>query len=80
MALFEKTKKYIDFKVRKFYSKAIEHGASMSEVKYLGLNMYKVSVGKLELTYMGKIDGAAEVIGASGYVFDREEYMDVHHG
>lgn len=77
MTLFYQTKKYIEFVVRDYYAKAIECGASVSEVEHLGANMYRVSVGKLELTYIGKVNGTAEVIGASGDVFSKEEYMHV---
>lgn len=69
MNLYDETKLYIYKSVRRFYSKAIEAGAIISEVESLGANMYKVSVGKLELTYMGTVEGTAKVIGASGDVF-----------
>lgn len=69
MNLQEETKQFIDKSVRRFYSKPIEKGAIVSAIEYVGVNVYKLNVGKLELTYMGKVDGTAEVISASGDVF-----------
>ncbi|QUH21832.1 hypothetical protein [Alkaliphilus sp. B6464] len=69
MDLFECTKISIEKEVKRFYYKAIESGAVVSKIEYIGANMYKVSVGKMELTYMGTVDGTAKLIGASGDIF-----------
>jgi len=69
MNLADETKQFIDKSVRRFYYKAIESGASVSTVESIGMHLYKISVGKLELTYMGTVDGKANVVGASGDVF-----------
>lgn len=69
MSLEDETKQYIDKSVRRFYYKAIENGTKVSEIEYLGLHTYKVSVGKMELTYMGTADCTAKLIGATGDVF-----------
>lgn len=69
MDLQEETKQFINKSVKRFYSKAIENGAIVSEIEYVGTNLYKLSVGKLELTYMGKVNGTADIIGALGDVF-----------
>lgn len=69
MSLQDDTKLYIEKVVRRFYYKAIENGAKVSEIEYIGLHMYKVSVGKMELTYMGNVDCTAKLIDATGDVF-----------
>ena len=69
MDLFEQTKLFIEGSVKRFYYKAIELGAPVSSVEYMGANIYKISVGNMELVYMGTVDGAARLIGSSGEVF-----------
>lgn len=69
MTMQEETKQFIDKSVRRFYYKALEAGAEVSEIEYLGLHMYKVFVGKMELTYMGTVDCTAKLIGSTGDIF-----------
>lgn len=69
MSLIEETKNFIDKAVRRFYYKAIETGAEVSEIAYIGANLYKISVGNMELTYMGTVNGTAILIGATGDIF-----------
>lgn len=69
MALVEETKNFINKSVRNFYYKAIETGAEVSEIDYIGANMYKINVGTMELTYMGTVTGTAILIGSTGDIF-----------
>ncbi|QUH21447.1 hypothetical protein [Alkaliphilus sp. B6464] len=69
MNLSDETKLFIERSVKRFYVKAIEAGAVISPVTDIGMNLYKVSVGNMELTYMGTVEGTAKVIASSGNIF-----------
>jgi hypothetical protein len=69
MSLEEETKLYINIAVKHYYTKAIEYGAKVSEIQYVGTNVYKIKVGKMELAYIGTADGRAQLLAASGNVF-----------
>lgn len=69
MTLEEQTKQFIDSSVRRFYYKAVESGASVSEIEYLGANMYKINIGNMELVYLGTVEGTANIIGSTGDIF-----------
>lgn len=69
MNLFEQTKLFIEISVKRFYYKAIELGAKYQKAEHIGANVYVVTIGNMELTYMGTVDGTARLIGSSGDVF-----------
>lgn len=70
----EETARYIEQEVRRFFANAIEAGAVISEAKYAGnesvFEFYKVSVGKLELTYMTTALSTPKLYASSGNVFE----------
>lgn len=70
MSLQENTIRYIESHVNRFYAKAIEHGAKVSDVTYKGAHLYTLMLGNCELTYMGTVNGTAQIVGMSGEIFD----------
>jgi len=56
MDIFEQTKQFINMAVRRYYYKAIEAGAVVTDVEYVGAHLYKVNVGNMNLTYMGTVE------------------------
>lgn len=69
MNLIKQTKQYIAAQVNWFYAKAIEAGAKVSDITHIGANMYRFTIGKMELTYLGTPDGKAKPIACSGEIF-----------
>lgn len=69
MSLQDDTIRYIKSHVNRFYAKAIEHGAEVSDVTYKGMHLYTLMLGNCELTYMGTVDGTAQPVGMSGEIF-----------
>ncbi|MGL4338412.1 MAG: hypothetical protein ACRCST_16125 [Turicibacter sp.] len=70
MSLHDNTICYIENHVNRFYAKAIEHGAVVSDVIYKGANLYTLMLGNCELTYMGTVNGTAQPVGISGEIFE----------
>lgn len=69
MTLEEQAKLYIENYIKDYYYKALEHGALLSEIEETGPNMYKCTLGKMKMLYIGTADGTARIVACEGDIF-----------
>lgn len=69
MTLEEQTKLSIENYIKDYYYKAIEQGATLSEIETIGPNTYRCSLGKMEMIYIGTVEGTARIVSCEGDIF-----------